>query len=763
MPGRTFFIHVLLAFLTILGIWLIFSGRYERKRFIYLVSVWLCVPIFCIIGYLRTVEYNKLNHFCRLPEISEEAVASGVIDDISIKDNSYSVTLTDSEIFLKGQSFKIRKILTAIPNELYTPFIGEKIFISGNIYSFEAASNPGQFDAFDYYTVRGYDVGCKADYIIKDDSFRPGFFYKVKQRIYEIRCYLSSNLYTVLPAENASVMVSIITGDRGMLDKDIKKLYSEGGIAHILSISSLHITILGMGLFRLLMKVFSRLRLSVFTTLLIVLMYGCMTGFSVSTSRAIIMLSVMLLGKLLRKAYDMPSAIGLAAMIILLDNPGMLTDSGFLLSFFSVIGIYVTGEIITAFDVKNTAAKSVILSAGVWLFDLPIVLNTYYTLNPYSVLINLFVLPLMSVLLVAGFLAGVFGYIFLAGPLYYILEFYEKICLLEKKLPFATIVVGNRSTLSVFLYYAFLMMMRHILVRSRIKSTVAGKRHIFIILLCLTVIFIPGKKAPFVFCFLDVGQGDSIFFRVGKETFLNDCGSSNVSKVGEYRIIPFLKYSGVSEIDHLIISHSDNDHMSALKEFFEIGYPKINEVIFNVYDTENALIDSLKENGIAVTFLGAGDVIFEDTDTGGKRFAATVRAVSPSKEKKGKDLNTNSLVLEAAIGGISVLLTGDSDFDSEEIYIGNLSDTPVKVLKCAHHGSKNSTSSDFLAGIHPAISIISCSAANNYNHPSPELIERLNAVDTDVFITRDCGMIELDMVDCDSLTVKLFKHMEDAE
>ena len=714
--------------------------------------IWLLCPLFCLAGYGRTNERGIESPLKSVLSRSSDAVVRGIISDISLRNDGYVLTISECAADIAQQTLKTEKLNIITGSDIRfdkEPEIGDMITAEGKLYPFEAASNYGQFDSELYYMIRGIDAKMYAGSVSFDDhniegaDDNPGAKYAFLNILYKIRRRLTDGILEVLPQKEAGVLIAMLTGERGLLDSELKELYSDGGIAHILSISALHVTLLGMGFFRLLMFLIGRLRLSCFLTMVLMLCYGTMTGFSVSTRRAVIMLIVSLSARMIGKTYDRLSACGFAALIILLIQPLYIYDAGFRLSFIAVIGINVIMWVIEVYDIRKPAAKAFLPCIAVWVFILPVVMGTYYEISVWSILVNPLILIFMAILLVSGAIAGVITSKLFAGPVYFILKMYEELCLLEMKLPFSKIVTGAPSGIGVIIYYTVLIVVMNTLIRRKRPSSLIG------LMLCLCIFI--RIKAPYEVYFLDVGQGDSAFIACDGKNIMVDGGSSNISDVGNYRLIPFLKYMGVNRLDAVIISHTDADHVNGILKMAEEGYPKIKTVYMgnNVSDDDKAVI-SLREAGVEIVKLGAGDII----ETGGSGLYLT--AIAPESEMTYKDANSASLTVLVEYKNISMLMTGDSGNESEARYVNRL-EKDVSVLKVAHHGSKYSTSELLLDKIHPAAASISCSKTNSYGHPSPECLERLEKVETCVYTTPKCGMISVYYRGGDRFTVNSYK------
>ena len=213
---------------------------------------------------------------------------------------------------------------------------------------------------------------------------------------------------------------------------------------------------------------------------------------------------------------------------------------------------------------------------------------------------------------------------------------------------------------------------------------------------------------------LDVGQGDCLFWELPEgTTFLSDGGSTSVSDVGNYRIVPFLKARGVHKIDYLLISHMDQDHINGIKEVLEDGSIQVEQALLpGLQRKDDAYLEMealLKNANVEKHCLNSGDLATQGD--------YSMRCLWPPVEGQMDDRNKMSLVMEVEYGAFRMLLTGDIDEQAERQLAATGQLETVDILKVAHHGSRYSSSSEFLAQATPAVSLISCSATNRYGHP----------------------------------------------
>ena len=709
--------------------------------------------------YLRDVSVRMQNSFTQSDPIQPDPSQAGVSrQSVSCQDN-FICELTHSQ---------------EIP-------LGCFVVVKGDFSPMLKASNPGEFDAAAYYRTMG-GGGRIRNGTLLDQSRK---YWKVREWLYDFRRSLEERLYTALPENEAGILCALLLGDRQGLSDETQDLYRRAGILHILSISSLHITILGMGFY----KALRRLRLPVPAAALagglFLLFYGALTGFGVSARRAIGMYLIRMLAQVCGRTYDMLTALGVTGAVMVAGNPFYLEHSGFLLSFSSVLGVAAAGSVSTGKDTAaekgrqresltarlffpffRKAGQTVSASLFVTLATLPVQLWFYYEAPVYAVLVNLFVLPGIKPLMLFGFLSLLFPGLFPARKgAELILGWYETVCSLSVKLPFAVWNPGCPKAGQIAAYYLILgtavLLRKSVWRGSRTGRGGNGKTRAAALGIAALAVCALGVRPPAgnSVAFLDVGQGDCILVRTcSGETYLFDCGSSSRRGVGEYVLLPFLKYYGISKLDGVFASHPDEDHINGIRELLEIGEKngiRIKQLVLpdvakrlRTEQLEEKLMGSVPGSAasLPVRYVGAGD----GWECGGARFLC----LNPRKGWAGEETNQYSQCfyvefLEKGKNGekeatFSLLLTGDVEGAGEENLIRELDSLGIShadLLKVAHHGSGGATTQSLLNRVRPGISVISCGENNRYGHPDQELLDRLKAWGSRIVVTKDSGAV----------------------
>lgn len=651
------------------------------------------------------------------------------------------------------------------------PEIGSRVILKGTLKNFQQPTNPGQFNAPFYYQILRISFRLdRAEIQVKSNKF-----YKIAEGLYQLRRKAGSKMDALLPEQEASVMKTMLLGEKGILDEEIKGLYQRNGIAHILAISGLHISMIGMGIYQLLRRTGLKIKTSAILASIVIILYGMMTGFAVSAIRAITMFLLQMLAQILGRTYDRITALAVAAVLVLVEQPLYIYHSGFQFSFLCVLGISLI------LPVLGNVRKGRKLLEGIALMavTLPVYLGIFYQIPVYSMFLNFIVLPMMSILMGAGIVMILAAFLWtpLAIPASWlitgILMVYEKLALFTEQLPYHYWTPGCPAKWQLVIYVAVLIVVAA-LGRTKRKAVLYQKDCIYRrgkcekwistygipvgicwgFILLGAVILAWRFRPELQVTFLDVGQGDCIFLQTEDGTsYLTDGGSSSVSKVGKYRMIPFLKYQGASQLKAVFVSHVDSDHCNGIAELLEQaeleGIKVENLVLPDLADECRSsgyeeLVDLAGQNGIAVQYLHEGQQ-FQDGEL-------LFQCLHPLKGYRAEDLNETSMVLLVTYREFSMLLTGDVQGAGEEHLTQELkvwkepggtdhAGTELTILKVAHHGSKNSTSEEFLQAANPKLAIISCGEGNRYGHPHEETLERLEKADIPWFCTKDYGAI----------------------
>ena len=734
-------------------LWLVCSMKREKSRlFAYGKLLFYSAGFLCGIWRYEVQQEFRASYEPMLSD-GKKMILQGELEEKEYKNNTYLYYLKNCYLKLEPSMVPANSNITGeliIPcnqviAELETDVapVGKILVLEGSVYVFHQARNEGNFDEKSFYQSQKIDFKLKNVTVKKQygeiDEFR--------ETLYQLKQRLKSVYEKCMTREMSGVITMMALGDKSLIDAEIKELYQKVGISHILAISGLHISVIGMTIYKLMRKLFGSFVISGTLAGGFMFAYGCMAGFRPSATRAIIMFFMMLIAQMIGRSYDSLSALSLSAVWLLWENPFLFGYAGFLFSYMAVLGVVLVGGTVTkAFEEKNKIRDAVYSSFSIQLMTVPLTAYFYFEVPVYGMLVNFLVLPLMSVLLFCGLVGGFVGLVWLNGarwilvPCQVILYFYQKLSAVMQGLPSATLITGQPELWRMIVFYCVLaVVVYRILKRKKVRGYIAVG-----VALLAFALHVP--KNGMELNVLDVGQGDGIYLRTssGQDVFI-DGGSSDVWKVGTYRILPFLKCNGVRGIDYWFVSHADEDHISGLREILKEGYPVDNLVLAEgvvqdeVYDE---LVTLAEEKGTEVFHMGYLDCLHLGTEV-------QLTCIFPYDGFRTDDKNATSLVLYYEDGKFDGLFTGDIGTD-EEKWIAEHCDewlvgAGIDFYKVAHHGSKYSNGTALLETLQSEYAVVSAGINNWYGHPHKDALERLEMSGCEVWNTAELGQICIKM------------------
>lgn len=702
-------------------------------------------------GYERMACYSERQeeNLADIPE-KEKVCIQGRITQKEAWGTQIQYSISNGVLLLQKKS--IPKISCLVRSNNTACEVGQTVVFCGSVRHFEGARNDGNFDERRYQNSRGFLCAIE-DAVVKRWVKKSPVWQKWINRIKEESERI---LEQTMEKQVAKTMGGILLGMGKEVDKEVKTRYNKSGIVHILTVSALHISVLALGLYRRLRRKWLGNRMAFLVTFPIVWLYANLVGMGLSVRRAMLLFVLGCVSPIFGRCYDLLSGMGLYLLLVLWENPFVYQYTGFIYAVSAVLGIAcvvkpIQKECSNRLEIKGGRKwiKKVkidfISSFFIWMITLPVVVYEQFEIPVYAFAANFFILPFLKILLILG-IFGVFagiGNLSLAKlflvPAQWILKYFDGVCGFLENIPGNRLIVGSPATIRILLYVALLLGAKALIVSKNTSKKIEKKRFFSgMIGICgaLLLLCIPASPSSQM-TMLDLGQGEGIFFagEQGVTCFL-DGGSTDVSKVGQYRILPFLKYHGVNSIDYWFVSHGDADHVNGLEELLEEGYPIANLVLGKGMVQDYAwerLVSLAQKNKTKIRILGVSDRVC----------AGDLQFTSVMPWKEGNDRNENSMVLLAKINQELILLTGDITGEQEE-YLMNQKWLPlVAIYKVAHHGSKYANGPEFLTKMSPRLALISCGKENRYGHPAKETLEHIRQAGAKMFCTKDRGQISV--------------------
>lgn len=736
-------------FLIVIFIFLVVLHYYKKDYFWFVI---IFSFFFLSGGFLLSDRTDALKIDKSIPD-ADEVIIEGQASEVTDKNGRYFCYIYDANIISSSHRniTKYHKVIVYFENDVNIKF-ANKVRITGTYKEFSKARNPGNYDEENYY----HSLGTACKFYVKEYEITDDRYDIIIDGLFKIKKALRDSLYAVCSEKDASVFSAMLLGDRN-IDGSINDLYKANGIAHILSISGLHISVIGIGAYKLFRRKFLFTSSALFSAA-VMIGYGIITGGAVSIIRAIVMFLIKIMADVIGRSYDMATGTAIAAFVILVFNPLYILNTAFLLSFLAILAITVFSPITEKyFMLAHNISKALNISVLITIITMPVILNTYYQTPLYSPLINLIIIPLSGILLISGLAGAALGVIavqggsFIIGIGCFVLRFYEGVCNVFSSLPYSTITSGKLSLPRAGIYCGLvfiLLAIMHLINKYKLDDNFwrvrYGKRCICIVFLILIVIILFFKpQNDLEITMIDVGQGESILIQVpGGQILCIDSGSTDISGVEKYRILPTLKSKGISRIDYFFVTHSDSDHVNGLIELLE-NYRSYNLKIRNIVlwsgitedDNLKDIIRLADSCDIGIKYIAAGIEMFHGP--------LNVKCLHPDDGYHPEDANESSLVLSLEYQEFSMLFTGDIDSAVEESLISSHFLRDYDIIKVAHHGSKTAASMDFLKAIKPEYAVISCGVGNVYGHPHEETINMLEELKIKIYVTNADGAIQI--------------------
>ena len=643
---------------------------------------------------------------------------------------------------------------------------GMHVRLEGMLALPELPRNPGQFNR------RIYESGKKIDFYLENPTVlevkeqRSG----VREVVEIWKTEMMNRCEKIYPDEEAGILEAMLFGEKSELSGDIKELYQAAGISHVLVISGLHISLLALAVAGVLRRLGFPMPVWVILSVGVLAGYGILIGQPTTAVRALLMFFVLQGARLLGRSYDLLSALAFAGILMLLDNPDLILDGGCRLSFCAVIGVgwYVSekNKIFRSIGEKekrknrgkggkgsNAGAILENIRAGwyLWLFTLPVMLDTFYQVSVVGILWNLVAIPLLPVIIASGGLGVVLAgwNIFLGSlagsPAYGMLQLYQEIGNISEKLPVGMWTPGQPSKPVIAGYYLVIFLLvlveKQLIKREKrwkIRKIFPGMELCSMLLLLLLMAH-PWQQREKI-TFLDVGQGDASLLQSGGQILLLDGGSTSQKNVGTYVILPYIKQQGISCLEAIVLTHTDQDHINGVTEVLDEGkkgWLTVKNLMYPYWmeGTEQGkqLKKLAEEAGASCRKIRAGDRL-----TIGKAEAVVLY---PKEQEKIAEPNAGSLVLFWKWEGVRAMFTGDLPEEKERELLQNL--PACEILQVGHHGSATSTCREFLEQVQPSLAVISCAMKNRYGHPSPDTVDRLKKTGCEIRYTMRSGAITI--------------------
>jgi len=659
-----------------------------------IISLYKIIIIFLLITLGITYYRIKRNDKSKY---KNETIIVGKINNIKKTENKTEIELIAKE-----------KILVIYYNEINYN-LGDTIKIEGKL------ETPNTNTFFNLFNYKNYLKSKKINYIFKASKIdkikeNKSLKYKIKNKlINHINKYKTSNY-----------IKTFILGNNNEIENIINKSYQTNGISHLFAVSGMHLSLFSCILLFILKKINIKENINYVIIILFFIFFAFLTNYSPSILRALILYILLSINKILKLKLKTIYLIIIDLIILLLYNPYYVYNTGFIYSFTTSISLILFSNTINKY--KNYSSRLLITSITSFTTSIPISINNFHEINILTPLINLIFVPFVSFIIFPMSLLTII--IKPLDDIFLILtNVLEKISLLTTNIKI-NIILSHIPWYIIIIYYITIIIFIKGIHNKQIKKGIP--------LIILLIIHTNIKNIQIMpkITMLDVGQGDSTLIELThNKNILIDTGGiamSNTSIVIT-KTIPYLKSLGIKKIDYLIITHGDFDHMGEAINL--VNNFKVEKVIFNCgpyNDLEKELIKVLDKKKI--------------------KYYSCIKELNVDKNKlyflqtkEYDNENDNSNVIYTELNGYKFMCMGDASTTTEREILSKYNLPDIDVLKVGHHGSKTSSSQEFINEINQNYSVISVGKNNRYGHPNKETLENLK--ESKIYRTDEDGSI----------------------
>lgn len=565
---------------------------------------------------------------------------------------------------------------------------------------------------------------------------------------------LRGGIYAAFDDVAAPIAAAVTLGDKTGLDDTLFSAFNRAGLMHAAVVSGFHISFL----VQMALVLCTRRRNAALAMVPLLVFYALMAGGTPSAFRAVIMQCALLAAPIARREEDGPSALGLALLVLLVQNPFAAASVGLQLSFASVAGILlVSGPLfqwmyrplkgrrpakeqkvkLTLWKAGRTVLTSVSTSLGAMLFTVPLIALHFGQILLLSPLSNVLALWALSGLMMCALVLGTLA-VFLPGPaallggIAGLLGRYARwVTLLLGRFPFASLSTDSRYCL-VWLGAVYLALAGAALSRERPRRPLVSAGAL-VVLLCAAIGFgrLEVETADLTVSALDVGQGSSTALVSGGQAALVDCGGDGFRSAGD-TAADYFAAMGRTRLNLLVLTHFDGDHFNGVEQlFYRMKVDKVAIPGENVDPVDAARVIALAEDE------GAEVILVDET----VELALGKSALTLFPPLGGGTSNESGQFILCSYQGFDVLITGDADAFVEKMLVKYCPIPDIELLIVGHHGSKNSSCEEFLHATAPELAVISARADNSYGHPAPETLERLEGLGAEIHRTDQEGTV----------------------
>ena len=760
--GLYFKISIVLLYAILIVLYIIINWHYKKRKFkilsikryfryikkILTINIILIIIITSFIS--NTIVKYQNNKYETIYKDNTKIEITGVIVS-NKKDGKYKLKVNENNTNL---------YLRTTENLEY----GDLVTVKGEYQEPQSQRNYKGFDYKEYLkTLKIYGT-IKAEKIKLKNKNCGNTLLRISNKVFN---KIKNNIETTYSKKTSDIILGIMLGYTEQIDESTREDFSQSGISHVLAVSGLHVSYIIYLVINGTQKVVGKRKSKIITSI-VLLIYMFITDFSVSIVRAGIMGIIDCMAFIFYRKSDTINNIAISMLTILLYNPFSLTSTSFLLTYFGTIGIILFQKqvktIIKNIKIKNRKWKYVFLriqrkcegiidvisvSISVQIAIIPIIMLKFNTFNLSFIITNVLLSMVIGVIVILGFTQTLISFISIqAGmALAQIISIPIYGLILISKINIGNFKVVTPDIWQIIVYYIIVLSISYLyrlfnskkltvtqvrvkniihLIKYKLKPYISKFKIglVILIILFVSIKFLPSNLKIF---FIDVSQGDAtLILTPNKQTILIDGGGSSTYDVGKNTLLPYLLDRKIKQIDYVIISHFDLDHVGGI--LYLLKEIKVDNVIiskqFEESENYNSFLEIVKEKNLKVHIVEAGNKINIE-----KNLYFDVLSPINNQVISKNSINNNALVCKLNYKKFSMLFTGDIEEETEKVLVSKYGDIlRSTILKVAHHGSKSSSTQEFINLVKPKIALIGVGENNTFGHPNDEVLERLKNI-----------------------------------
>ncbi|RND00042.1 DNA internalization-related competence protein ComEC/Rec2 [Lysinibacillus halotolerans] len=688
-------------------------------------------------------EIKRLNEPLQLPEVltwTDEYTIKGNVLRGFMKDRKGRTIYVKYEI--KSENEKI--------NFQQTPLVGMEFRVDGKLVE---PSKPNHDYAFD---MKRYLKSKGAIGIVEISEWQfIGIQDSISRKISLQRFHLKQHIEETFPHSLVGEAQALLIGLQENVDEETSRAYQTLGITHLFAISGLHIAIVSFIFFQGLLRLKVRRELATIVLMIVLPIYGILAGGAPSVWRAITIVEIMMISRIKGNKLSVDDCLAISFILFVWLEPWVIYQVGFQLSYLATASLIYSGPLINRFS--SWIIQSFFITFVCQLLVYPLLLFHFYEISLSSFIVNIFFVPLFSFIILPINIVLLFVSYFPFNLSSFLFHGYEPVRLFLttiidflQSIPHQMWNPGKPTIILILVAFISVFIVFYLLDSQRNWSII-----LIVLFIPALIIHFSGKLSnELKISFINVGQGDCVVIELPyrKQVYMIDTGgllrfeqeqwkkSNRSYEIGRDVVVPYLKGKGITKIDKLILTHADSDHVEGAEEVLqEIEVKEIhitpssykekvmNELLMEAESRKIPIIEQIsnrswKVDDITFTYLWPKETTYEG--------------------------NNDSLVLYMSMNQFDALFTGDLEKEGEQIIVKEYPDlSKIDVLKAGHHGSKTSSSEEFIGKLQPSLTIFSAGENNRYGHPHQEVVERFDAYDLTTLTTSEVGTIEVTISD----------------